>query len=208
MVIGHVRTATNSFQKMVQSLLLLIKQTLIFFLGEKSCSKEEKVTSEQNEETGWHILKYHIRENIAFADGLIAFVIAKLKPKRILCTIVLKCYPGSIPVANQIKGCILMWGVSTSFMSFYYPEFYNEPSDMKGCLSVRGGEAVSCRAATEAGASRRFSSEQNGTQIQERPFEDKIISPLGEDSSCQGWRVYAREGKVLERLGLMIMPNA
>ena len=89
LVIGHVRTATNSFQKMVQSLLLLIKQTLIFFLGEKSCSKEEKVTSEQNEETGWHILKYHIRENIAFADGLIAFVIAKLKPKRTLCTIVL-----------------------------------------------------------------------------------------------------------------------
>ena len=52
LVIGHVRTATNSFQKMVQSLLLLIKQTLIFFLGEKSCSKEEKVTFEQNEETG------------------------------------------------------------------------------------------------------------------------------------------------------------
>ena len=126
LVIGHVRTATNSFQKMVQSLLLLIKQTLIFFLGEKSCSKEEKVTFEQNQETGWHILKYHIRENIAFADGLIAFVIAKLKPKRTLCTIVLKCYPGSIPVTDQIKGCILMWGVSTSFMSFYYPEFFNE----------------------------------------------------------------------------------
>ena len=52
LVIGHVRTATNSFQKMVQSLLLQIKQTLIFFLGEKSCSKEEKVASEQNEETG------------------------------------------------------------------------------------------------------------------------------------------------------------
>ena len=92
LVIGHVRTATNSFQKMVQSLLLLNnQQTLIFFLGEKSCSKEEKVAFEQNEETGLHILKYDIRENIAFADGLIAFVKPFMitKPKRALCTNVL-----------------------------------------------------------------------------------------------------------------------
>ena len=46
LVIGHVRTATNSFQKMVQrllqSLLLQIKQTLIFFQGKKVVQKKKK----------------------------------------------------------------------------------------------------------------------------------------------------------------------
>ena len=42
LVIGHVRTATNSFQKMVQRLLQHIKQTLIFFKGKKVVQKKKK----------------------------------------------------------------------------------------------------------------------------------------------------------------------
>ena len=142
LVIGHVRTATNSFQKMVQRLLqrLLqyIKQTLIFFQGKKVVQKKKKS------------LLSKMKKQVDISSSII---IGRTLP------LLMACWQPSQRVHFDVRRfrhlhVRLLW-----IMNLH---------DLKGCLAVWGGEAVSCRAATEAEARRRFSSELIGTQISEK----------------------------------------
>ena len=142
LVIGHVRTATNSFQKMVQRLLqrllLHIKQTLIFFQGKKVVQKKKKS------------LLSKMKKQVDISSSIL---IGRTLP------LLMACWQPSQRVHFDVRRfrhlhVRLLW-----IMNLH---------DLKGCLAVWGGEAVSCRAATEAGASRRFSSELLGTQISEK----------------------------------------
>ena len=138
LVIGHVRTATNSFQKMVQTLLQHIKQTLIFFQGEKVVQKKKKS------------LLSKMKKQVDISSSI---VIGRTLP------LLMACWQPSQRVHFDVRRfrhlhVRLLW-----IMNLH---------DLKGCLAVWGGEAVSCRAATEAGARRRFSSELIGTQTSEK----------------------------------------
>ena len=199
LVIGHVRTATNSFQKMVQRLLQHIKQTLIFFKGKKVVQKKKKsllskmkkqvdisssiiysgeyclcwwpdsihdseiIHDNQTQKDAMHNCPYAIlNRSLLTTKSKGAFWCEELPPYSCHLTILNHEPSWHKRMPHSVRNFQLhLLHVRLRF-------WIMNLRDMKGCISMRGGEAVSCRAATEAGASRRFSSEQIGTQSSEK----------------------------------------